>query len=1136
MIRKISLIIAFSFFNLLAAAYADSNVTAVATTAVANSELDNLTQVVKQNTSLNETEKNELSLQLDQAAKWEDAFAQTQKETATLESQINNLAKRQAEITSVLNQSQNQLTQLKNQSLQQQPVDELDKELAEQQDLLEQANEAYLNWDKKFNGYQRLATEGPRQKAEIQKSITQLEDNPLLKLSTVDISLKERVEKYALQSRLNLLNSRLQQLNLKVDRLELLNRYAQQEKDYWSQQKNLSSQIVTLLQDHLSSRRSEAAESELKELAEKQLSKENPLYPLQEQLIKVQQQKAELIKKEKQVKTDITRLTEILNQTKADFARDEQIVELQSSPEAVARLLHKRLESISKMHIKESRIIDLQDEMNEAVLNQLLLSEHLRDVQTGQFKPEVMLKSLPETQQAELKDSVLQLHISFLHAAKDLQSLYPGYISQLSELNSIYLSQNEQHRQYKQFLSNNLLWLPNAEKDSLVSLTDLESNLNQLFTSQNFEHFVTDIKAIWQYQKPLLAFSILLIGLLLFYRRKLVLTLHHYAEGTISIRTDSMLYTLKGLLVTLALALPAALALFALYRMLGLVDNASELTQRLTSSLLNASILVIVFSLFRQSCRAKGLGEKHFKWSPTAVKVFYRELGWAIPFAVIMTLIIGINTDVLSAANEQVIGRFSFILLMLGFIILVYRLWGPNSRIIQQAKHKTEKPGWLQLHLIWFSALLIIPALLIWSTVSGYYYSSILVAERLNVTIGLVLIIFLFKELLLRSIYISERQQQFNDRLKEREAFIEEQKKKQHESEEVAPELPSIDENDINFEKLNRQVKQTINLAYFFAIVAGLWFVWNDLLLALNLISDSNLPLTKSQVIDGVVQEVPLTLGDLLQGLLLGLITLLLAKNLPGILEFTVLKFLPISPAVRYAVSSLTQYLIAIIGFVLIFRALGIEWSNIQWLVAALSVGLGFGLQEIVANFVSGIILLFEQPIRVGDIVTVGSTTGKVSKIRIRATTIVSWDRQELVIPNKDIITGELINWSLSDPISRVRVDVGIAYGADVNKAMQLMMEAAKEHPQIMKDPEPSVIFDSFGDNALLISLRAYVDNFENKIVVKSELNNIINDKMNEAGIVIAFPQRDIHLDTLSPLEIRLTKETKKAATESAKP
>ncbi|MEA1988583.1 MAG: mechanosensitive ion channel, partial [Pseudomonadota bacterium] len=128
------------------------------------------------------------------------------------------------------------------------------------------------------------------------------------------------------------------------------------------------------------------------------------------------------------------------------------------------------------------------------------------------------------------------------------------------------------------------------------------------------------------------------------------------------------------------------------------------------------------------------------------------------------------------------------------------------------------------------------------------------------------------------------------------------------------------------------------------------------------------------------------------------------------------------------------------------------------------------------------------------------------------------------VIPNKQIITGQLINWSLSDPINRVKIDVGIAYGSDVNLAMKLILEAAQENSKVLKDPEPTVIFDSFGDNSLGMVLRGFSDDLENLISIKSDLRNAINDKLNEAGIVVSFPQRDVHLDTSSPLEIYLTK------------
>ena len=170
---------------------------------------------------------------------------------------------------------------------------------------------------------------------------------------------------------------------------------------------------------------------------------------------------------------------------------------------------------------------------------------------------------------------------------------------------------------------------------------------------------------------------------------------------------------------------------------------------------------------------------------------------------------------------------------------------------------------------------------------------------------------------------------------------------------------------------------------------------------------------------------VPITLGSLLVALLLVFMTFVVVRNLPGLLEISLFRRWETGPGERYAVASIAKYAITLLGGVLAFNAIGIGWSNVQWLVAAVGLGLGFGLQEIFANFVSGLILLFERPIRVGDTVTVDNRSGTVSKIRIRATVITTFDRKELVVPNKEFVTKQVINWSLSDPVLRVEIPVG---------------------------------------------------------------------------------------------------------------
>ena len=266
----------------------------------------------------------------------------------------------------------------------------------------------------------------------------------------------------------------------------------------------------------------------------------------------------------------------------------------------------------------------------------------------------------------------------------------------------------------------------------------------------------------------------------------------------------------------------------------------------------------------------------------------------------------------------------------------------------------------------------------------------------------------------------------------------------------------------------------------------------------------------------------PVTLANIGIAILIVIVTYVAMKRLPALLEIVLLQRVSMNQGARYTVTTLTTYTIVGIGLLAFFNVIGADWSKLQWLFAALSVGIGFGLQEIVANFISGLIILFERPIRVGDVVSIGDTDGVVTRIQIRATTIRTWDRQELLVPNKEFITGRLLNWSLSDQTTRIKVPVGVAYGSDVQLAMSLMDEAARENKHVLAEPSPSIIFQAFGDNALNLVLRCFVGSQDIRMKTITQLHEAVNDKFNNAGICIAFPQRDVHLDASKPLEVRI--------------
>jgi potassium efflux system protein len=247
-------------------------------------------------------------------------------------------------------------------------------------------------------------------------------------------------------------------------------------------------------------------------------------------------------------------------------------------------------------------------------------------------------------------------------------------------------------------------------------------------------------------------------------------------------------------------------------------------------------------------------------------------------------------------------------------------------------------------------------------------------------------------------------------------------------------------------------------------------------------------------------------------GLVIAAVTFIASSNLPGLMELTVLQRLELQPGSRYAINTVVRYIVVTIGVIAILNVIGWDWSQIQWLVAALSVGLGFGLQEIVANFVSGLVILFERPVRVGDTVTVGELTGTVSRIRIRATTITDWDRKEIIVPNKSFITEQVVNWTLSDPITRIVIPVGISYGSDVELAHKVMTETLHALPLVLDEPPPNVYFTGFGESSLDFRLHVYSRQLTDRMPLMHAVHQSILGALRKHGIEIPFPQRDLHL------------------------
>jgi potassium efflux system protein len=268
-----------------------------------------------------------------------------------------------------------------------------------------------------------------------------------------------------------------------------------------------------------------------------------------------------------------------------------------------------------------------------------------------------------------------------------------------------------------------------------------------------------------------------------------------------------------------------------------------------------------------------------------------------------------------------------------------------------------------------------------------------------------------------------------------------------------------------------------------------------------------------------------ITLGGVLSLLLIVFLGLGIAKFSSYALQRALLTRLSLQRGLPYAASKLTYYVLIILVFLAALANAGIELNKFTVITGALGVGVGFGLQNVVNNFASGLIMLFERPIRVDDTVEVGGLVGTVRRIGARSSTIQTFQGAEVIVPNSNLIANQVINWTLSSPWRRVEIPVGVSYGTDPEQVIKLLVEVANAYPGVMRSPEPAAFFLGFGESALNFELRFWSARQEVWFQLKSDVSVAVNKKLAEAGIEIPFPQRDLHVrsietsakDALSP-------------------
>jgi potassium-dependent mechanosensitive channel len=731
--------------------------------------------------------------------------------------------------------------------------------------------------------------------------------------------------------------------------------------------------------------------------------------------------------------------------------------------------------------------VDLSRETAEAVISRIKLEESLKQISSATTAVNRALAEEgidPLTVSESTAAALVELVLAYRKRLRTTIDTQSDLIEAVSKLGGSYRALSQSVREYEAFLKSMIIWIP-----AFSPLWEIVGGS----IGKELDGVAVLIRSMRFSPQPMLAVGVMVFLLLFHRRQKLIDIQQSFNKRILRPRDDAIEHTLLAIGCVALRALPWPILLIGLGKCL-------------SPEALGSTIALVGFGLFgllfaRMCCEADGIGRVHFRWNKAIVSRLYTELGriiyWWLPLATVTGLLVQSTLDV----GEAVIARsaaLGLILILLGLVALGI------ARGIQAASGLS---GWNLLNTV----LLLLIAVLSMTAVAillGHMYSVTVLFSGVRDTLWIGGLLLLLHALLMRWVTVTRRRL----RLQELMGAL-----REHESSEDG----LMEEQEANLIDVSVETTQLINMAFVALSAVTLFYIWSPLLPAFDVFSKIIL-WTSSSVVDGEPVSNEISLAMLIIVFVLAGLTLYAARKLPALIDLILRSRTSVSASARYTVSTLLNYVIVGGGIVAGLSALGLQWSQLQWLVAALGVGIGFGLQEIIANFISGLIILFERPIRIGDVVSTGDKDGVVTRIRIRATTIRDWDGKELLVPNKEFITGRLLNWSLSDPKVRLILPVGIAYGSDVELALKSLMDTVTAHPRVVEDPEPQIVFESFGDNALLLSARCHLDSLENRMGVITQLNKEIYRRFEELGIVIAFPQRDVHFDAEKPIRISL--------------
>ncbi|TNI73973.1 miniconductance mechanosensitive channel MscM [Aeromonas media] len=710
--------------------------------------------------------------------------------------------------------------------------------------------------------------------------------------------------------------------------------------------------------------------------------------------------------------------------------------------------------------------------------------------------------TLDRAQQAVL-DNLLKARRQLLTRLNDASDTL---IQEQTRLKLLYSRQNSKIDEIREISASHLFWMPDVRPLTPAVLLGVPTALSLLLDPVNWLQLPRAIVENNPMTLTLAGLGLLVLAWCWAKLGRHLMQYSHYIAPRIGKVTQDKFSLTSRLLVR---SLLAALPLPAMVLMMrGLLDGAWQypFAVAVARGLGEIWFLLLALLVARHLTLEKGILILHFRWPKEPVQRVWGQFRTLLLVLIPSFFVQGMANSYQEHAFYDSLGRLAFIVGALWLLLFFARL-NREKLPLTWGQADMTKPHLLH-HFIW-NSLMLAPLLAVLGSLFGYFYTSRILLRQLELSLLAGLGCLLVYYLAHRWMLIQRRRLAF-DRAKSKRAEILAQRER--DEDDLSSEIPDVvEEPELDLDTISAQslglVRTLLMLGFTMLVVVQ----WSDLNSAFSFLSSIEVWQVSSKVA-GIEQLSAITLQDLMLTAFAFILTVVTARNLPGLMELTLLQHLSLSPGTGFALTTVSKYLVILIGALTGFSMLGIDWSKTQWLVAALSVGLGFGLQEIFANFVSGLIILFEKPIRLGDTVTIRDLTGTVTKIKTRATTIVDWDRKEIIVPNKAFITEQFINWSLSDAITRVKLRIRIGLTQEPKRVQQLLEQCVQESTLVLDTPTPEVFLIEFTDSALIYEIRLYVNNMDHRMPITHEVHSLILEKLNQLGMPLPHQQIDIRM------------------------